>query len=129
MTKFAKQIGDTSERIQVALNDGNKKLSDVGLKVRNAISESTRLIQSSNESINSIIKEVYSFSDEISAISKCVDGYKKSTSELDEIVNQITKTSNTLGTAAADTKLVKVNLEELIHCNDTSTAQIAMEHK
>lgn len=117
MTQLAAQIGKTSGDIQKTLKSSNENLSTMSSKITNLISDSTGLINSSQTSLSSIIDEIYILTGKISEMAGSLSNYKKSTKQLDEIVNDITKASNTLGTASANTKLVKFNLEELGNYN------------
>lgn len=122
MRSLTQQIGETSQNIQSSLKVSNDSLSAVGKRVGSLLSESTGLIHSSQKSINLIIEEFYILSEKIAGVSDSLGGYKKSTVELDEILSRIAKTSNTLGTASANTKLAQINLEDLKSYNDTIIA-------
>ncbi|MGZ3790439.1 MAG: methyl-accepting chemotaxis protein [Bacteriovorax sp.] len=118
MTKLSQQIGETSQKIQVSLKTSNESLSTVQNRVSHLLTNSTDLIHSSQKVIHSIIEEIYVLSEKISGVTDSLDSYKKSTEEFDEILTRMTKTSNTLGTASANTKLARINLEELKNYNE-----------
>jgi methyl-accepting chemotaxis protein len=117
MTKLAQQIGSTSKEIQTVLKSSNDSLNGLNTKITSLLSNSTELISSTQTSLNTVIDEIFILSGKINEITGSLSDYKKSTSELDEILNQITKTSNTLGTASANTDLVRLNLNELENLN------------
>lgn len=118
MTILSSQIGKTSSAIQITLKNSNDSLFSMNSKITNLISDSTGLINSSKSSLNSVIDEIYVLTDKISEMAGALSSYKNSTKQLDEIVDDITKASNTLGTASANTNLVKLNLEELSKYNE-----------
>lgn len=127
MTKLAQQIGDTSKEIQTTLKASNENLLSVNTKVTNLLSDSTELINSSQSSLNAIIDEIYVLTGKISEVTGTLTSYKKSTADLDGILSQITKTSNTLGTASANTNLVRLNLEELNSFNQQNNELIKIK--
>ncbi len=112
MTKLANQIGNTSKSIQVSLKQGNTQLVTFNEKVNHLLKDTTGLISSSQDSFQSIINEIYSFSSQIHHVNESLTNYRALNQKLDEIIEQIVKTSNTLGTASSNTNLVRLDLEE-----------------
>lgn len=124
MRELTQKIGETSQNIQATLKKSNESLSVGGSRVRNLLTDSTGLIHSSQNSINLIIAEIYTLTEKITQISDSLSGYKKSSEELDEILSRISKTSTTLGTASANSKLARINLEDLKSFNEYCEDQL-----
>lgn len=112
MTKLSQQIGETSNEIQGILQESSGKIDQMKEEVHENLSSSVEMISNSQENFNIIIDNIFGLSGEISQISGAVLRYNESNKVVVEVLQKLTQTTNTLGTAASNCKLTSILLAE-----------------
>lgn len=112
--KLAKQIEELSQDIQGKLSNGLDKMKNISQEIKGAVGDSASLIRETKTELELFMTNVTNVLDEIGGAGKSLAQYGELVKTTNTHLEQITKVSNAMGTAAANVRLVQVFIEESV---------------